>query len=66
MPLLERYDEKMTQLEVQNKQAHKQRDVKVGPNANSERQVNTSLPPFNMPDTEPYGDNQSLKFGSQF
>jgi len=25
-----------------------------------------SIPPFTVPENEPYGDNQSLKFGSNF
>jgi hypothetical protein len=66
MSLLERYDEKITALEVSNKQATKQRDQKVGlPTGKlTPSHVNISLPPFNSPANEPYSDNQTLKFGT--
>jgi hypothetical protein len=66
MSLLERYDEKITALEVSNKQATKQRDQKVGlPTGKlTPRHVNISLPPFTSPANEPYGDSQTLKFGT--
>ena len=58
MTLLQRYDDKITSLEVLNKQAVKQRDQKVSSSVvNSVRQVNISLPPFSLPANEPYGDN---------
>jgi hypothetical protein len=67
MTLLQRYEDKITSLEMLNKQAVKQRDQKVGSaSAQPARQVNISLPPFSSPSNEPYGDNQILKFGSQF
>jgi hypothetical protein len=67
MTLLQRYEDKITSLEMVNKQAVKQRDQKVGnTTAITARQVNISLPPFSSPSNEPYGDNQILKFGSQF
>lgn len=57
----------MSQLETQNKQAVKQKETKTnGPNVVIVRQINISLPPFNVSSNEPYGDNQSLKFVSQF
>ena len=54
----------MSQLELQSKQDFKQREAKVASTTPSAR--NLSLPPFTAPDNEPYGDNQLLKFGSQF
>lgn len=61
----------MTQLESLNKQAVKKKDLKViGSSpvgvAPIVREVNISLPPFSVPVNEPYGDNQILKFGTQF
>jgi len=55
VPLLERYNEKMSQLELQSKQDFKQREAKVASTTPSAR--NLSLPPFTAPDNEPYGDN---------